>query len=73
MKKKVVEVAVFRTPDGFVEAHFTRTWGYDGVSVRTYAALTSASIWRISIAANRAGGRIYAEALQSGVGFRMVR
>ena len=78
MKKKVVEVAVFRGPTGVVYAYFTR-WGKekDDISVRCHGPLTPASIFRVGKAitgiANEIDARVYAEALQSGVGFRMVR
>ena len=73
MKKKVVEVVVWRYPHGTIEAGFTKLdVEKDEVSVRCYFP-TSASIRRIGIAVNRAGGEIYAEASPSAVGFRMVR
>lgn len=74
MKKKLVEVAVYRNPTGKTIAYFTRLDEKDKVSVRCYFPLTHASIRRVGIAANRVGGKIYAaEAWWSAVGFRMVR
>ena len=73
MKKKVVEVAVFRTLDGLTEAEIVRVWGKDGISIHTYGALTPTSIGRLAAASNKAGGRVYAEASLFAVGFRMMR
>lgn len=75
MKKKLVEVEVAagRNTNGRAAAYFTRLDEKGKVSVRCYFPLTHASIQRVGIAANRAGGKIYAAEAWDAVGFRMVR